>query len=136
MADQDEIETDNSGAAFVHDLRQFLHDARDQRDALDRAATAISGSAGLMAGHEAGLQKIHRFLQRQIEQGVRVHIDDTLDAHARVVSGSTKRLENLFNDAVAHWQRQKFEAAIFAFISSILGGAAGVMLTIHLLGRL
>lgn len=132
MTDQD-MEPDLAAANLMHDLRQFLHDARDQRDALEHVATAVAASAGLMQGHESGLQKIHRTLQRQIDQGVEVRIDGALNAHARAVEAGTKNLRELFDNAVAHWQRQKFEIAIWAFISSILGGAAGVILTVHLL---
>ena len=132
MTDQD-MEPDLAAANLMHDLRQFLHDARDQRDAIEHATKAISASAGLMRGHESGLNAIHRTLQRQIDQGVEVRIDGALNAHIRAVEAGTKNLRELFDDAVGHWQRQKFEIAIWAFISSILGGAAGVILTVHLL---
>lgn len=135
MTDQD-LELDLAAANLMHDLRQFLHDARDQRDALEHVATAIAASAGLMHGHESGLQKIHRTLKRQIDHGVEVHIDGALNAHIRAVETGTRNLRELFDAAVAHWQRQKFEIAAWVLISSILGGTAGVLLTINLLGRI
>lgn len=136
MEHQETMEHDQAAVAVMHDLRRFLHGARDQRDAIDGAAAAISVSARLMQGHETDLQKIHRALQRQIEQGVMVQVDGALDAHARTVTGATQKLNSLFGGALMRWQRLKFEVAALAFISGVLGGAAGVILTVQLLGRL
>lgn len=136
MTNEDMIEPESGAASVLHDLRQFLHDARDQRDALDRAATAIADSASLMQEHAAELQKIHRALKRQIDQGVQVRVDGALEAHANVVNTGTAGLKRLLGDATALWQRQKFDVATLVFISSLLGGAAGVVATVHLLGRL
>jgi len=136
MTDEDMMEPESGAAAVMHDLRRFLHDARDQQDALDRAVTAISGSASLMRGHEAELQKIHRAIKRQIDQGVQVQVDGALEAHAKIVTNGTSGMKRLFDDALARWQRQKFEVVTLALISSLLGGAAGVIATAHLLGRM
>ena len=136
MEYQETMETDQAATAVMHDLRQFLHDAHDQRDALDRAASTMAAAVGLMQGNEAALQKAYRALQRQTEHGVKVQVDGALEAHARTVTGATQTLSSLFAGALMRWQLMKFEVATLVFISSLLGGAAGVMLTVHLLGRL
>ena len=130
------MEQDHAAAAVMHDLRRFLHGAHDQRDAIDAAAAAISVSAKLMQGHETELQKIHRALRRQIEQGVMVQVDGALEAHARTVTDATQKLNSLFGGALMRWQLMKFEVATLAFVAGMFGAAAGVILTVQLLGRL
>jgi hypothetical protein len=136
MEYQETMETDQAATAVMHDLRQFLHCARDQRDAIDRAADAVAAAVGLMQGNEAALQKTYRALQRQIDQGVKVRVDGALDAHARTVTSATQKLNSLFGGALMRWQQLKFEVATLVFISSLLGGAAGVIVTVNLLGRI
>jgi hypothetical protein len=136
MDHQETMEQNQPAAAVMHDLRRFLHGAHDQLNAIDAAAAAISVSAKLMQGHETELQKIHRALHRQIEQGVMVQVDGALEAHARTVTDATQKLNSLFGRALMRWQLMKFEVATLALVAGMFGAAAGVILTVQLLGRL
>ncbi|QIK40905.1 hypothetical protein [Pontivivens nitratireducens] len=116
-----------------HDLRRFLHNARDQMDALQKTFKLLASAEGQIKEQTAATKRIYQNLQRQIDCGVMVHVDADLKAHAARVANSTMPL---LKELEQHRQSIR-EMAIMIMAataaSGLLGSVAGVFVAIRFL---
>lgn len=116
-----------------HDLRRFLHNARDQTDALRKIFTVMTSAEGQIKEQTTATKRIHQNLQRQIDSGVTVHVDADLRAHVARVANSTMPL---LKELERH-RRSMREMAIMIVAataaSGLLGSVTGVFVAIRFL---
>lgn len=118
---------------FLHDLRRFLHEARDQHDVLLRIAEAITKASDRMEGQEVVVKRVFHTLKSQVEAGVTVNIDADLKAHAARVSGATAPLVFELVQTTKMIRRLSIMIATVGFFGGFIGGLAGVAAALHLI---
>lgn len=118
---------------FLHDLRSFLHNARDQHDVLLKTAEAMSKASARMEGQEAVVKRVFQALKAQVETGVTVHLDADLNAHAARVAASTDPLVSELEQTYKTIRRLSIVIATVSVIGGFIGGLAGVLAAIHII---
>lgn len=118
---------------LLHDLRRFLHNAKDQQEILHKISKAMARSASHMKEHEGLLTRVLEDLQKQIDAGVVVRIDTELKAHTDKVSSVTAPLVGELQRATNVVRHFGIMIALSAFIAGLSGTLLGVFAALRLL---
>ena len=118
---------------LLHDLRHFLHDARDQHEVLLKILESMANASARMEGQEAVVKRVFQTLKSQVETGVTVHVDADLRAHAARVAATTAPLVSELGHATKMVRRLSFMIATVSFIAGFIGSLAGVLVALRLL---
>lgn len=117
---------------LLHDLRRFLHDARDQHEVLLKTSEAIAKSSERMEGQEGAVKRVFQTLKRQVDTGVTVHVDADLRAHAARVAAVTAPLVSELGHATKMVRRLLFSVAAISAVGGFIGGLGGVLVALQL----
>ena len=118
---------------LLHDLRQFLHDARDQHDALLKILGALTNASARLEGQEAVVKRVFQTLKTQVETGVTVHLDADLKAHTARVAATTAPLVSELGQATKMVRRLSIMIGAISVVGGFMGGLAGVLVALQLL---
>lgn len=118
---------------LLHDLRRFLHDARDQHEVLLKILEVMTNASARMEGQEAVVKRVFQTLKSQVETGVTVHLDADLRAHISQVAAATAPLVFELEKATKTVRRLSFKLGAVSFVAGFIGGLAGVVAAIQLL---
>ena len=118
---------------LLHDLRRFLHDARDQHEVLLKILGSMTNASARMEGQEAVVKRVFQTLKQQVETGVTVHVDADLRAHAARVAASTASLASELEQTRKMIRRLSIMIVSVSLIGGFIGGLAGVLVALQLL---
>tara|TARA_R100000935_G_C2815472_1_gene157086 strand:- start:311 stop:706 length:396 start_codon:yes stop_codon:yes gene_type:complete len=118
---------------LLHDLRRFLHNAKDQQEILYKISKLMARSANHMKEHEGTLMRVLKDLQKQVDSGVVVHINADLKAHTASVSTVTAPLVRELQSATKVIRHFGVTIALSAFIAGISGTFLGIFTALRLL---
>lgn len=118
---------------LLHDLRRFLHDARDQHEALLKILEAMTNASARMEGQEAVVKRVFHTLKSQVETGVTVHLDADLKAHTARVAATTAPLVSELGQATKMVRRLSIMIGAISVVGGFMGGLAGVLVALQLL---
>lgn len=116
-----------------HDLRRFLHNARDQTDALRKTYKVLTSAEGQIKEQTASTKRIYQNLQKQIDSGVTVHVDADLKAHVANVASSTMPLLREMERHRQCIREMSIMIVAATAVSALLGSVTGVFVAIRFL---
>ncbi|MDG3040723.1 hypothetical protein [Roseicyclus marinus] len=116
-----------------HDLRRFLHNARDQVDALRKTVKLLISAEGQIKEQAAATKRIYQSLQGQIDAGVTVHVDADLKAHVAKVANSTMPLVGELERHRQSIREMVMMIVAATAVSGLLGSVIGVLLAVRFL---
>jgi|GEM_PF-5420650 len=117
---------------LLHDLRRFLHDARDQHEVLLKTSEAMIKAAARMEGQEAVVKRVFQTLKSQVETGVTVHLDADLKAHTSQVAAATAPLVFELGQTTKTVRRISMMIAAISIFGGFMGGLAGVLVALQI----
>jgi len=118
---------------LLHDLRRFLHDARDQHEILLKILESMTNASARFEGQEAVVKRVFQTLKHQVETGITVHVDADLRAHAARVAASTAPLASELEQTRKVIRRLSIMIVSVSLIGGFIGGLAGVLVALQLL---
>lgn len=133
MSASEDPDAQSPNNMLLHDLRRFLHDARDQHEVLLKISDAITKSSARMEGQEGVVKRVFQTLKGQVETGVTVHVDADLQAHTARVVAATAPLVSELTRTTKMIRRLSFRLAAVSFVAGFIGGLAGVVAALQLL---
>lgn len=118
---------------LLHDLRRFLHNARDQQDTLIKISKVMSRASGQMQERETATNGIIKSLRHQVDKGVNVCIDTDLNAHIVQISKAISPLLSSVDRIANTFRNFATMVAMVSFVAGFAGSLLGVIAALRLL---